>query len=375
MIKFIIKYKAFLIGLVITRVLTLILLAKGVILIDNDEILTNVLGFLIYWILISVFIHRLQFFKDNLKTVIKIIGLILFLIGVLIVDSNSDVKDNPITILVLIVFYITFTYVILPKFFTKYKWIILGVYGTSFALFLYYRLFSESFEVYEQQKSELFLLFLVPIPVLICLWLYEQWKWVQNLKAEKSQTELSLLRTQINPHFFFNTLNNLYALTVKNSKQAPEVILKLSDMMRYTIYEGEKEVVLLLDEINYLENYIELHKIRYKKSVEITFDHDIDTSLKIAPLLYIILLENAFKHGVETLAENALIHMSLYEKGDFIHFEIENNFDPNERKESNGIGLQNLKRRLSLLYKDKHELLVESTNNSYKTSLKISKHA
>ena len=108
----------------------------------------------------------------------------------------------------------------------------------------------------------------------------------------KSKTELSLLRTQINPHFFFNTLNNLYALTVKNSKQAPDVILKLSDMMRYTIYEGEKETVKLVDEIEYLNNYIELHKIRYKKNVKITFEHQIDTSLSIAPLLFIIFTLN-----------------------------------------------------------------------------------
>jgi len=168
----------------------------------------------------------------------------------------------------------------------------------------------------------------------------------------------------------------LYALTVKNSKQAPEVILKLSDMMRYTIYEGEKDMVKLQDEIEYLNNYIELHKIRYKKSVEITFDYtSVDTHLTIAPLLYIILLENAFKHGVETLAENAFIHINLNEDTDFIVFSIENNFDPKEMSKSSGIGLKNLKRRLSLLYKDKHELKVDASKNLYKATLKISKHA
>ena len=89
---------------------------------------------------------------------------------------------------------------------------------------------------------------------------------VDNLKATIEESELQFLKSQINPHFFFNTLNNLYALTIKNSEQAPDVILKLSDMMRYTIYEGEKETVKLIDEIDYLNNYIELHKIRYKKS-------------------------------------------------------------------------------------------------------------
>lgn len=371
MIKFLIKYKAFLIGLVITRVLTLILLAKGVILIDNEEVLTNVLGFLIYWILISVFIHRLKFFKDNLRAIIKIIGLILFLIGVLIVDSNSDTQDNPLTILVLIVFYITFTYVILPKFFLKYKWIIIGIYGTSFALFLYYRLFSESFEVYEQQKSELFLLFLVPIPLLICLWLYEQWKWFQTLKSEKAKAELELLQTQINPHFFFNTLNNLYALTIKNSDKAPEVILKLSEMMRYTIYEGKKKLVPVKDEIDYLSNYIELHKIRYRHKVDISFNHDIDTTIEVTPLLFIIFLENAFKHGLEKNHETGYIHMSLEGDARNIHFSIENNFVENQEKGSNGIGLSNLKRRLDLTYPDNYELNISSKNNIYAADLKI----
>ncbi len=346
-------------------------MAKGVILIDNEEILTNVLGFLIYWLLISIFIHRLQFFKDNLKTVIKIIGLIVFLIGVLIVDSNSDIKDNPITVLVLIVFYITFTYVILPKFFIKYKWIILGVYGTSFALFLYYRLFSESFEVYEQQKSELFLLFLVPIPVLICLWLYEQWKWFQSLKAEKAKAELEMLQAQINPHFFFNTLNNLYALTIKNSDKAPEVILKLSEMMRYTIYEGKKKLVPVKDEIEYLSNYIELHKIRYRNKVDIQFNHTIDSNIEITPLLFIIFLENAFKHGLEKNHETGYIHMNLEGNAEQIHFRIENNFMLEPKTNTAGIGLSNLKRRLDLTYPNKYELNISAENNVYSANLKI----
>ncbi|MDD7913690.1 sensor histidine kinase [Polaribacter ponticola] len=186
---------------------------------------------------------------------------------------------------------------------------------------------------------------------------------------------MSLLRAQINPHFFFNTLNNLYALTIKNSKQAPEVILKLSDMMRYTIYEGEKEKVKIADEIEYLKNYIELHKIRYKKSVEIIFNHTIDTNLTIAPLLYINLLENAFKHGIDSLSENAYIHINLYEKDNAIYFDIENNFDAKEKSELSGIGLKNLKKRLSLLYKNNHEIKTNITQNIYKTTLKISKNA
>jgi len=284
--------------------------------------------------------------------------------------------DNPITFILLMGFWFGLAFLLIPSFIKKYWKLITLIYGPLILYYIYLRLFSGDLEAYLKIKEDFsFIVFFLPIPILFFIWIFEQWKWVQNLKAEKAKTELSLLKTQINPHFFFNTLNNLYALTVKNSKQAPEVILKLSDMMRYTIYEGEKETVKLQDEIDYLNNYIELHKIRYKKSVKITFNHSVDASLSIAPLLYIILLENAFKHGVETLAENAFIHMELYEEDNFICFDIENNFDPKEISQSNGIGLQNLKRRLSLLYKDKHELIVNTTNNTYKTTLKISKDA
>ena len=372
MIAFLKKYKAFIIGLVITRVLALILSSRGVILIDNDEHLTNVLGFLFYWFLISIMIHKLQFLKDNFKTVRKVIGLIILLIIILVVNSKSDIPDNPITLLVLIVFYITFTYVILPKFFKKYKWLILGVYGTAFALFLYYRLFSDSFEIYTQQKTELILLFMVPIPVFICLWLYEQWKWFQSLKAEKSKAELEMLQAQINPHFFFNTLNNLYALTIKNSEKAPEVILKLSEMMRYTIYEGKKDLVPIKDEIEYLSNYIELHKIRYRNKVDIQFNHDIDGNIEVTPLLFIIFLENAFKHGLEKNHETGYIHMNLEGNAEQIHFRIENNYMPEQKKETTGIGLSNLKRRLDLTYPNKYELKISTENNVYSANLKIS---
>ena len=193
-----------------------------------------------------------------------------------------------------------------------------------------------------------------------------------RLKNEQTQAELLHLRSQSNPHFFFNTLNNLYGLTIKNSKQAPEVILKLSEMMRYTIYQGEKSSVTIKNEITYLENYIELHKIRYKKSVLITFNHTIDETLTIAPLLSINLLENAFKHGVDTLEEDAFIKISLTSDAKVIYFFIENNFDETEKNQTKGIGLTNLKRRLSLLYPKKHTLKFTRLNNIYNVTLKIS---
>ena len=375
MIKLLDKYKAFFIGLIIIPIFYFLEYIGFIIIPENQHIVFNY--FTLFWGLVIGFAsYYFKYLKNKKETVVKILSIIILFFAALAMDSIMKIPDNPITFILLMGFWFGLAFLLIPTFIKKYWKLITLIYAPLLLYFIYLRLFSGDLQAYLKIKEDFpFVIFFLPIPILFLIWIFEQWKWVQNLKAEKAKTELSLLRTQINPHFFFNTLNNLYALTVKNSKQAPEVILKLSDMMRYTIYEGEKDNVKLQDEIEYLNNYIELHKIRYKKSVEINFNHSINTGLTIAPLLYIILLENAFKHGVEILTENAFIHMNLYEDDNFINFDIENNFDPNEINESDGIGLQNLRRRLSLLYNQKHELNVDTTNNVYKTTLKISKHA
>lgn len=376
MIPFLKKYKAFFFALIIILPIFYLLDYVGFIIIPEEPTL-EIIPYALFWgLVIALPIHHYNYLKRKKKTVTNVLSLLALLVVIIVIDSIMKLPDNPITFILLMGFWVGFIYILIPSFVKKYWKLIVLIYGPLLLYFLYLRLFSGDLEAYLKIKEDVpFFIFFLPIPVLFLIWIFEQWKWVQNLKAEKAKTELSLLRTQINPHFFFNTLNNLYALTVKNSKQAPDVILKLSDMMRYTIYEGEKETVALKDEIEYLNNYIELHKIRYKKSVEITFKHEIDTSLTIAPLMYIILLENAFKHGIETLTENAFIHINLHEDKDFIHFKIENNFDPKEVSETKGIGLTNLKRRLDLIYPKKHQLNSTKENNIYKTTLKISKHA
>lgn len=376
MVNFLKKYKAFGIGFIIVLLAIILMQHYKFLLIPDDAPVEIFFVFVFWWLLVSLPIYKMSYLKKKRKIIYKFLILIILFIITMIIDSYMKMPDNPITFLLLMVFWIGIVYLLAPVFLLKYWKLIVLFYIPLLLYFIYLRLFSGDLEAYLKIKNDFsFVIFFVPIPIFFGLWFYEQWKWLKNLKAEKSQAELSLLRTQINPHFFFNTLNNLYALTVKNSKQAPEVILKLSDMMRYTIYEGEKETVKLGDEITYLKNYIELHKIRYKKSVEITFNHTINTELTVAPLLFIILLENAFKHGIETLTENAYIHINLHEVNNYICFIVENNFDSKEINESTGIGLKNLKRRLSLLYKDQHDLSINKTENTYKTILKVKKHA
>ena len=201
-------------------------------------------------------------------------------------------------------------------------------------------------------------------------WFIRQLIFIGKLKNEQSKVELMHLKSQVSPHFFFNMLNNLYGLVSKDVIKAQELILKLSNMMRYSIYESENETVTLKEEVDYLKNYIELHKMRYHKNIDINFNCNIDEGKRVAPLLFIILLENAFKHGVENLRDDATITINLASSERNIKFMIENNFDSSENlKKKPGIGLKNLKRRLELTYPNKHNLLFSNTENTFNAQL------
>ena len=295
----------------------------------------------------------------------------MFFILVIVNDIHAEIIDNPITFIGIIITSLAFFSIIAPKFFKKYALFTIAFYLLSIGYFLYIRVYIDDLNVYIQQEKEIKIILTIPFFLLIFGWIFQQWKWLKSIETKKTKAELALLKSQINPHFFFNTLNNLYGLTVEKSDDAPDVVLKLSDMMRYTIYMGKEDLVPLKDEVEYLQNYIELHKIRYQKKVDITFKHINITNYKIAPLLYIILLENAFKHGVEKLTENAYIHMNLSTNKETILFQIENNFEQSETESEIGIGLDNLKQRLNLLYPKKHQLLINKGDSVYKLSIKI----
>lgn len=227
-------------------------------------------------------------------------------------------------------------------------------------------------------SSDLLIVFLslsmiVPIIYLV-MDRYKQKEKFMELRDASIRAELGLLKSQINPHFFFNTLNNLYVLAAEKSDLTQEVIYKLSEMMRFTIYEGRKESVSVKDEINYLNHYIQLHQLRYKNKVDVQFQTEVSSlEQRIPPLLFINLLENAFKHGAETLTEHAYIHLKLLSKPEQLIFTIENNFEKEavKKKSRKGIGIENLKRRLDLLFPNSHYYQTISKNNVYKTYVKI----
>ena len=214
----------------------------------------------------------------------------------------------------------------------------------------------------------------IEIFYLIFYWIYKYRRGIEQLKSDKLEAELMLLKNQINPHFFFNTLNNLYSLIKKDADAAQDYVLKLSDLMRFTIYDSGKESVMLKDEVSYLINFIDLQTARYHKEIDLNFEKTIKNSdTSVAPLLFIILLENAFKHGVERATDNAYVHVKLIEDDTKISFNVKNNYDSEDTSENEGIGLKNLKDRLNLLYPDTHKLHNSIEENIYSTTLEIYK--
>ncbi len=199
----------------------------------------------------------------------------------------------------------------------------------------------------------------------------------QELETKTMQTELRFLKSQINPHFLFNTLNNLYALTLKKSEQAPEIVIKLSEMMRYMLYECNEKRVLLSKEIHYIRNYLDLEGLRQGKNVDISFEVEGQVGQQeIAPLLFIPFLENAFKHGLNNHIDHGFVRIQMRVEGRTVHFKIENTkapvkpqADPNRR--SGGIGLVNVHRRLNLIYPDRYDLRIDNNPNTYAVDLTI----
>ncbi len=202
--------------------------------------------------------------------------------------------------------------------------------------------------------------------------------WIQNqqLMKEKEkqylETELNFLKTQIHPHFFFNTLNNLYSLTLKKSDQAPEVVLKLSSLMSYMLYESNTPKVSLTKEINYLQNYLDLEKLRFGQRLSVLFEMEgpID-EVSIPPMILILFVENSFKHGVKNNIHHIVIEISLKVDGGFLFFRIKNPIGENVLKENTGIGLKNARRRLDLLYGNNHQLDVSEKDNEFIVYLKM----
>ena len=213
-----------------------------------------------------------------------------------------------------------------------------------------------------------FFVFLSTILKFIIDWFLNE-KIKTNLENEKLISELAFLKSQINPHFLFNSLNNIYSLAYQKSEKTPEAVMKLSEIMRYMLYESNEATVNLDDEIRYVKNYIELQKLRFKDNAYIKFEIDGDThDKKITPLVLISFVENAFKHGVATDKDNP-ITIVLNITPEKLFFQVINKKSNQNKDETGGIGLQNVKRRLDLLYKGNYRLHIEDNEVIYNCEL------
>jgi len=218
--------------------------------------------------------------------------------------------------------------------------------------------------------SNLFFLFLSTVLKFTVDWFLNE-RIQRDLENQRLSAELAFLKSQINPHFLFNSLNSIYSLAYQRSETTPEAILKLSEIMRYMLYECNDNKVDLVKELQYLQNYIDLQKIRFGSKAYIDYKVDGEVqNQQIVPLLLIAFIENAFKHGV---ASNPLTPIRLLIDVDeaHLHFYIQNNKHTNNRDEVGGIGLNNVKRRLDLLYPRKYNLDIHDETDTYTVELSL----
>lgn len=192
------------------------------------------------------------------------------------------------------------------------------------------------------------------------------------LEKEKAEVELKALMAQVNPHFLFNSLNVLYSLAIKNSAASPDAILKLSDVLRYVIYDSNKEKVKLSDEQALINNYLGLQAYRTNEDAQVSFTTDIQDDVEIAPLLFLPLIENSFKHGVKGDVGSTYVAIHLVSRENEVCFTIRNNVgESSSIEKTEGIGLENIRQRLDLIYPDNYSFIISEDNNEFKVTLKV----
>jgi sensor histidine kinase YesM len=196
-----------------------------------------------------------------------------------------------------------------------------------------------------------------------------------RVQKEKKDAELLFLRTQINPHFLFNSLNSVYSLSLKQDGQTPAALLKLADVMRYMTYESNEALVLLEREIEYIKNYVELQRLRATGDASVLFEvKGTPARQKIAPFILIVFIENGFKHGVQAGISGAFINILIDLSGNKLVLTVENSIGATDETESTafrGLGLGNVKRRLELLYYQRHALIIQNEPERFKIQLTI----
>ncbi|MEN8116584.1 MAG: histidine kinase [Bacteroidota bacterium] len=201
------------------------------------------------------------------------------------------------------------------------------------------------------------------------------WFRLQEIEKEKTLSELKALKSQINPHFLFNSLNSIYSLARKSSQEVPGKIVQLSDLVRHIIYDSDVDLILLEKEVDMVNNYIELQNLRTKEDNKIEFETVGEIKgKKVAPLLFLPFVENSFKHGLKSGVKKAFVKIRLEVSGKVLNFEIENSKGkavPINDSKYKGIGIENVKKRLDLLYPGTHSLKILNNGNTFKVLLQL----
>lgn len=221
--------------------------------------------------------------------------------------------------------------------------------------------------------GELYVVGLTMAVKLIIDWVRTQKRAIE-LERRNHETELSFLRSQVQPHFFFNTLNNLYSLTLDKSEKAPETVLKLSELMSYVIYKGKDKTVSLVEEVKHIQNYIDLERLRYGDKLDVSLSITGNIQGKyLPPLILMPFIENSFKHGIHYKNGKIPIDITLDITGNRLSFRTENpkNAKKNQHVKASGIGIQNTRRRLELLYGNDFQQEIVEEANSYILQLNI----
>ncbi|MCE6991124.1 sensor histidine kinase [Dyadobacter sp. CY323] len=328
---------------------------------------------------------------NRIKKVFTAVHVILWILLSLLVGFQLSGEDNPNWLSSSASFILTGLYVFYTHFFLLTRFLGkrrkaayflrlagIGLTAPLIFLFFHYKTLSASHSAFEYYMMAL--ISIVPI-FLFLSWLARVTENLvlntirkEQLEKQAVEAELYYLKSQINPHFLFNTLNNIHTLVYKQAPAAPDAVMQLASLMRYMIYESNAPTVPLSREMDYLQDYVSLQQLRYKNSPVVQMEIAGETGgCTIAPLLFIHLLENAYKHSPARL-EPGDIKICIQLKKDTLFLSIQNpvgNNQKNNLEESGGIGLPNVRKRLQLLYPDKHTLEITKSSDTFSLTLKI----
>lgn len=343
--------------------------------IQLKKIILRLIKHLLFWVFVLLFFT--YFFSSGSKNFNNTLLFALFLMPITIATTYVSV------------------YKLIPHYLVKKRYWLFGLYSLyTFIISLYLIMISIFFSLiylsnfeYAEMNPITKNIILVATSVYIVVALVSAFK-LSKLNAQNSEKakqletkiletqlklkeqELTYLKMQIHPHFLFNTLNTMYGFALKKADETPEMILKLSNLLDYLLYQVDKPFVLLSEEINHIKDYIELEKMRFNNSLNVTLESsNVLETTKISPMLLLPFVENSFKHG--RLINGVLdIKVLISSDKDYIKFYIENNNSKSENS-NKGIGLQNIKKRLDILYKNNYDLKIINSNSTFKVSLKL----